>query len=102
MCPVTAVFTEEMAAKLEQDFPEVLAGAPSTDLVEGYLTGSGPECTLVLAEHADGTDAVVVTHTAERTLAGVIVTDGADAVQWTERRFEAVLAESEPYTVDAD
>jgi predicted transcriptional regulator len=92
---VEAVFTDELLAELHDDFPEELDALFELEKFAGYRTTAGPEYTLVVADSESGTDIVVVTHTQERTLGGVIINGHEDAVSWAEQRYAEIRAAGE-------
>ena len=94
--PLEIVFTDELVAELIADRSDEIETLCAIDGFTGYRTAGGPRYTLVIAASESGTQGAVVTHTADRNLGGVIVTDDADALQWMERRYAEIRAESEP------
>lgn len=93
--PVEAVFSEELLAELYEDFPEELEALFALEKFTGYRTTDGPEYTIVVADAESGSEMVVVTHTQERKLGGVIVNDHEDALRWADRRYAEIRAEGE-------
>lgn len=93
--PVEAVFSEELLAELNDDFPEDLEALFELEKFTCYRSTDGPEYTLVVADSESGTEVVVVTHTEKRKLGGVIVNSDEGACRWAEQRFAEIRAESE-------
>jgi predicted transcriptional regulator len=93
--PVEAIFSEELLEELNDDFPEDLEALFELEKFTGFRTADGPEYTVVIADSESGTEIVVVTHTPERKLGGVIVNSDEDALRWAEERYVEIRAESE-------
>jgi len=94
--PLEIVFTDELVAELTEDRTDEIETLREIDRFTGYRTASGPRYTLIIAAAESGAQGAIVTHTADRNLGGVIVTDDAEALRWMERRYAEIRAESEP------
>jgi predicted transcriptional regulator len=94
--PVEIVFTDELLAELNPDFTDEVEALLELERFAGYRTADGPRYTLAIADSESGSEGVIVTHTEERNLGGVIVTSDADALDWMERRYSEIRAASEP------
>lgn len=93
--PVEGVFSDELLAELRDDFPEELEASFELEKFTGYRSTDGPEYTLVIAESESRSEIVVVTHTQERKLGGVIVNSDESALRWAEQRYVEIRAEGE-------
>ena len=94
--PLEIVFTDVLVAELTENRTEEVETLCEIDGFTGYRTAGGPRYTLIIADSESGTQGAIVTHTADRNLGGVIVTEDAAALRWMERRYAEIRAESEP------
>lgn len=93
--PIEIVFGEELLAELRDDFPEDLERLFGLEKFTGFRSTDGPEYTVVVADAESGSEVVVVTHTRDRKLGGVIVNDDESAVRWARERYAEIRERSE-------
>mgnify|MGYP000342022443 CR=1 FL=1 len=89
------VFDDELLEELRSDIPERMEELFELEKFTGYRTTSGPEYTIFLVATESGTAGAIVSHSPEGGLVGCLVTDNPTAIQWMERQYSEVKAESE-------